>query len=73
MALPNLKTKSFDICASEITGKDLINALKSMTTVKSSGHDGLTKEFCEHFWNNVKFYFIYSLKQSKIEGHLSIS
>ena len=40
---------------------------------KSPWHDGLTKEFYEHFWDNLKFYFINSLKQSKIEGNLSIS
>ena len=73
IALPNLTSKSFDICESEITEKDLITALKSMPYGKSPGHDGLTKEFYEHFWDDIKFYFINSLKQSKIEGNLSIS
>ena len=73
IALPNLTSKSFDICESEITEKDLITALKSMPYGKSPGHDGLTKEFYEHFWDDLKFYFINSLKQSKIDGHLSIS
>ena len=44
-----------------------------MTIGKSPGHDGLTKEFYEHFWDDLRFYFINSLKQSKIDGHLSIS
>ena len=65
IASPNLTSKSFDICESEITEKGLISALESM--------DGLTKEFYEHFWDDLKFYFINSLKQSKIEGNLSIS
>ena len=73
IALPNLTSKSFDICESEITEKDLITALKSMPYGKSPGHDGLTKEFYEHFWDDLKFYFINSLKQSKSNGHLSIS
>ena len=73
IALPNLTSKSFDICESEITEKDLITALKSMPYVKSPGHDGLTKEFYEPFWDDLKFYFINSLNQSKIEGNLSIS
>ena len=73
IALPNLTSKSFDICESKITEKDLITALKSMPYGKSPGHDGLTKEFYEHFWDDLKFYFINSLKQSKIEGNLSIS
>ena len=73
IALPNLTSKSFDICESEISEKDLITALKSMPYSKSPGHDGLSKEFYEHFWDDLKFYFINSLKQSKIEGNLSIS
>ena len=73
IALPNLTSKSFDICESEITEKDLITALKSMPYGKSPGHDGLTKEFYEHFWDDLKFYFINFLKQSKIDDNLSIS
>ena len=73
IALPNLTSKSFDICESEITEKDLITALKSMPNGKCPGHDGLTKEFYEHFWDDIKFYFINSLEQSKIEGNLSIT
>ena len=49
IALPNLSSKSFDVCESEITEKDLITALKSMPIGKSPGHDGLTKEFMNTF------------------------
>ena len=49
IALPNLSSKNFHVCESEITEKDLITALKSMHIGKFSGHDGLTKEFYEHF------------------------
>ena len=41
-------------------------------TGKSPGHDGLTKELYEHFCDDLKLYFINSLKQSKIDGHLSM-
>ena len=44
-----------------------------MSYSKSPWHDGLTKEFYEHFWDDLKFYFINSLKQSKIVDNLSIS
>ena len=73
IALPNLTSKCFDVCESEITEKDLITALKTMFNGKPPEHDGLTKQFYEHFWDDLKFYFINSLKQSKIDGHLSIS
>ena len=72
ITLPNLKSKSFDICESKITEKDLITALRSMPNGKSPGQDGLIKEFYEYFWANLKFYFINSLKQSKIDGRLPI-
>ena len=71
--LPNLASKSFNICESEITEKDLITALKSIPNGKSPGHDGSTKEFYEPFWDDSNFCFINSLKQSKIEGNLSFS
>ena len=44
-----------------------------MPNDKSPGQDGLTKGFYEHFWDDLKFYFIDSLRQSKSNGHLSIS
>ena len=43
-----------------------------MPNCESPGHDGLTKEFYEHLWDDLKF-FSNSLKQSKIDGNLSIS
>ena len=73
IALLNLTSESFDICESEITEKDLIIAIKSMSNDKSPGHDDLTKQFYKHFWDDLKLYFINSLKQSKIDGNLSIS
>ena len=44
-----------------------------MLSGKFPEHDGSTKEFYEHFWDDLKFYFINSLKQSKIDGRLPIS
>ena len=70
IALPNLSSKSFDIYESETTEKELITVLKSMPNGKFPGLDGLTKEFHEPFWEDLKLYFINSLKQSKIDGCL---
>ena len=39
IALPNLASKSFDICESEITEKDLITVLKSIPNGKSPGNE----------------------------------
>ena len=48
-------------------------SLKSMQNNKTPGNDGLTKEFYETFWNEIKYFFLKSVKQAKEEGQLSIS
>ena len=55
IALPNLTSKSLDICENEFTEKDLITALKSMPNGKFLGHDGFTNEFYEHLLDDLKF------------------
>ena len=37
-----------------LTEKDLFNSLKSMQSDKSPGNDGLTEEFYERFWTELK-------------------
>ena len=44
-----------------------------MPNSKTSVHDGLTKAFYGHFQDDLKFYFIDSLKQSKFDGCRPIS
>ena len=44
-----------------------------MLNSKSAGHNSLTKEFYEHFLNDLKVFSINSLKQSKIDSALPIS
>ena len=44
-----------------------------MQNNKTPGNDGLTKEFYEAFWNEIKHVFLKSLKQAKEKGQLSIS
>ena len=48
-------------------------SLKSIQNNKTPGNDGLTKEFYETFWNEIKHVFLKSLKQAKEKGQLSIS
>ena len=43
-----------------------------MQNNKTPGNDGLTKEFYEAFWNEIKLVFLKSLKQAKEKGQLSI-
>ena len=51
---PQLSTEQSLECQKDITEKELLDALKSMATDKSPGNHGLTKEFFETFWSEVK-------------------
>ena len=42
-----------------------------MQNDKSSGNNGLTKEFYEIFWNELKGIFVDSVLETKGKGHLS--
>ena len=54
MSLPKFDNQKAFSCEGPITETELLNALKSMNNDKSPGNDGLTKEFCETFWNEIK-------------------
>ena len=57
--LSNLEAKKIskkeqELCDSSINVEDLYKAMKSMPNNKSPGNDGLTKEFYELFWDDIK-------------------
>ena len=62
--IPKLSTDHIILCDVELTEKDLYVSMKSMKNDKSSGNDGLTKEFYVTFWDDIKATFIFSLKQA---------
>ena len=47
--IPKLPEDKSKLCEEDLTEKDLYDPLKSMQNDKSSGNDGLTKEFYETF------------------------
>ena len=53
-------------CEGPITEPELLNAL-------NDGNDGLTKEFYETFWEEIKISLYNSITQSYKNGELSIS
>ena len=70
--LPKISDENQAKCESDITEDNLFVALKSMPNSISPGNDGLSKEFHENFWEDIKDAFVNSLKQAK-KGSLSIS
>ena len=56
-----------------LTEKELNSSLKSMQSDKSPGNDGLTKEFYETFWKQLKEIFVDSVSEAIEKGNLSTS
>ena len=71
--IPILSEERSQTCEGPITESELLNALKSMPNNKSPGNDGLTKEFYETFWEEIKTPLCNSIKKSYQNGELSIS
>ena len=60
-------------CEGEITESEFLKSLKSMKNDKSPGNDGLTKEFYETFWKEIKTLFSNSIRKSFLTEELSTS
>ena len=58
-------------CEFILSEKDLLLVLKSMPNNKSPGNDGLTKEFYEVFWDDLKTPLVSSFKSAFVKGELS--
>ena len=61
--VPCLTKEQSAKCEILISEDELICALKNMPKNKSSGNGGLTKEFYETFWDELKIPFIASLRK----------
>ena len=56
-----------------ISEQEVILAMKNFIYNKSPGNDGLTKEFCETFWEELKEPFMNLLDQTKVSKKLVTS
>ena len=54
---PKLTSKQSNDREAPLSEKELFDALKGMPDNKSPGNDGLTKEFYETFWSDIKIPF----------------
>ena len=71
--IPRLTEEQSAKCEILISEAELICALKNMPKNKSPGNDGLTKEFYEKFWDDLKIPFIGSLRKSFLKEELTLS
>ena len=69
--IPNLSENQKKLCGENSTWKYLYISLKSMQSEKSPGNDGLTREFYETFWTELKDIFVYSVSEAKEKEILS--
>ena len=54
VSLPKLNYQEARICQGDLDETELMKTLKSIQNKKSPGNDGLTKEFCETCWDEIK-------------------
>ena len=73
ITLPSVTNDQKVDCDIDFTNKELFDALKGMPNNKSPGNDGLTKEFYETFWNELKESFINSINLAYQKKALSTS
>ena len=71
--LLKLSINKKNVCEGNLSEKELYDSMISMKNNKSPGNDGLTKEFYETFWNDIKDVFIKSMKRAMDIKELSIS
>ena len=73
VTLPSVTNDQKVVCDNDLTDKELFDALKGIPNKKSPGNDGLTKEFYETFWDELKDSFINSIKLAYQKKALSTS
>ena len=71
--VPKLSEDQVKLCEEDLTEKDLYKSLRSMQNDKSPRNHGLTKEFYETFWDDLKKISVNSVREAEEIGHLSTS
>ena len=73
ISIPVLAGEQSQTCESLISENELLKGLKNMSNNKSPGNDGLTKEFYETFWEDLKKPLCASITKAFHRGELSHS
>ncbi len=61
-----------EACDSNILEAEILASLKLLQNGKSTGSDGLTTEFYNFFWHDIKLSLMESIRYSVIKGELSV-
>ena len=69
--LPKLTEENITVCETEITLAECTQAVKGLKRGKTPGTDGLTADFYQVFWQDVKDLVLDSLQYGFINGKLS--
>ena len=70
--IPKLNSHQSEQCERYISESELLRSLKTMKSGKSPGTDGLTTEFYQFFWIDIKHYLLESLNYALENGTMSI-
>ena len=63
--IPLLNSEEMLSCEGNLAEQEIYKLLTSFENNKSPGNDRLTKEFYYCFWNDIKYIFMKSLRESK--------
>ena len=73
LSTKTLTNEQYDLCENKISQTDLFDFMKSIKNNKTPGNNGLTKEFYETFWDELKTPLMESVNQAFHTKILSIS
>ena len=71
ISIPILTGEQSQTCEDSISKNEFLKALKNLSNNKSPGNDGLTKEFYETFWKDLKKPLCPSITKTFHRGELS--
>lgn len=70
--LPKISNEDKESCEKELTENEILKAVKAMKPGKSPGTCGLTSEFYQFFWIDIKDILLSSLNYNLKHGKLSV-
>ncbi len=70
--IPKISDDERGLCDSDLLEAEILASLKLLHNGKSRGSEGLTAEFYQYFWIDIRLFLVESIKYSIENGELSI-